>query len=397
MPAAPKVEALVKPELLQWGRETAGLTLEAAAKKIDTTPERLLSWESGDARPSIPQLRKMADAYKRPLAAFYLPTPPPPIERPRDFRRTPGEGLGKDSPALLLEMRRAVYRREVAVELLDELDEESPTLAITAGQSDDPEELGARIRGLLGVNYERQVAWKDDLEAFRAWRTSLEEQGVLVFLARKVEPAEMDGFSISQWPLPVVVVNDKNHERRRIFTMLHEFAHLLLHEGGICDLDEDPRHPPDTRSVEVFCNRVAGAALVPLDCLLNEEVVRSAQDRSTFRDDEIVTLARRYKASREAILRRLLIAGRITEQFYLGKRLQYQQEPPPGRSGGRALPHTKALNTLGRLFPRLVLESYGERRITASDLSEYLGLRLKHLPKLEEVMRSSAGREPVAS
>src|SRR5437867_71053 len=131
MPAAPRVQALVKPELLQWGRETAGLTIEAAAKKIGVKPERLLSWENGDARPTIPQLRNLADAYKRPLAAFYLPAPPPPIERPRDFRRAPGEGLGKDSPALLLEMRRALYRREVAIELLNELDEESPALTLT--------------------------------------------------------------------------------------------------------------------------------------------------------------------------------------------------------------------------------------------------------------------------
>ena len=397
MATAARVEALVKPQLLLWGRETAGLSIEAAAKKVGVKPDKVVAWERGDERPSIPQLRKMADAYKRPLAAFYLPTPPPPIERPRDFRRTPGEGLGEDSPALLLEMRRAGYRREVAVELLDELDEEIPALTLTADQSDDPEELGARIRGLLGIDYERQMAWRSDLEAFRSWRTALEDRGVLVFLARGVQPAEMDGFSISHWPLPVVVINDKNHERRRIFTMLHEFAHLLLREGGICDLDEDPRHPPATRSVEVFCNRVAGAALVPMDCLLDEEIVRSNRDWSAFRDDEIISLARRYKASREAVLRRLLIAGRITEQFYLGKRQQYQQEPPPRRSGGRAEQHTQALNTLGRLFPRLVLESYGERRITASDLSEYLGLRLKRLPKLEEMMRSSMGREPVAS
>jgi Zn-dependent peptidase ImmA (M78 family)/DNA-binding XRE family transcriptional regulator len=397
MAIAPRIEALVKTELLLWGRESAGLSVGAVAKKVGVKPDRIVAWESGDERPSIPQLRKLADAYKRPLAAFYLPAPPPPIERPRDFRRAPGEGLGKDSPALLLEMRRAIYRREVAVELLDELDEEAPALPITAHPNDDPEELGAQIRGLLGVSYEQQVAWRNDLEAFRSWRAALEDQGVLVFLARKVEPTEMDGFSISHWPLPVVVVNDKNHERRRIFTMLHEFAHVLLREGGICDLDEDPRHPTDTRSVEVFCNRVAGAALVPMDCLLDEEVVQGAQDRSAFRDDEIVSLARRYKASREAILRRLLMAGRITEQFYLGKRQQYQQEPWLGKSGGRALPHTKALNTLGRLFPRLVLEGYGERRITASDLSEYLGLRLKHLPKLEATIHSSSGRGPVAS
>src|SRR6266851_7017564 len=156
MATAARVEALVKPELLRWGRETAGLSLEAAAKKIDVKPERLLSWESGDARPSIPQLRNLADAYKRPLAAFYLPAPPAPLERPRDFRKAPGDGPREDSPALLYEIRRAHYRRDVAIELLEELGEEPVSLALTVSQSDDPEQVGARIRDLLGVDYATQ-------------------------------------------------------------------------------------------------------------------------------------------------------------------------------------------------------------------------------------------------
>src|SRR5713226_1631916 len=160
MATAARVEALVKPELLLWGRETAGLSIEAAAKKVGVTPERLFSWENGDARPSIPQLRNIAEAYKRPLAAFYLPAPPAPIERPRDFRRPPGEGPSQDSPALLYEMRRALYRREVAIELLDELDEEPSTLALTVSQDEDPEKVGMQIRNLLGVDYATQVAWK---------------------------------------------------------------------------------------------------------------------------------------------------------------------------------------------------------------------------------------------
>ena len=390
MATAARVEALVKPELLRWGRETASLSIGAAAKKVGVTPERLLSWENGDARPSIPQLRNIAEAYKRPLAAFYLPAPPAPLERPRDFRRPPGEGASQDSPALLYEMRRAVYRREVAMELLYELGEEPSTLAVTVSQDDDPEKVGAQIRNLLGVDYATQVAWKDDSGAFRFWRTSLERLGVLVFLARGIPLAEMYGFSISHWPLPVIEVNGKHQERARIFTMLHEFTHLLLHEGGICDSHE-------SRAVEVFCNHVAGAALVPMDRLLQEERVKNAPDRSTFGDDDIVGLARRYNASREAILRRLLIAGRVTEPFYQSKRQQFQQEFDKTRSGGRALPHTKSLNTLGTLFPRLVLESYEDRRITASDLAEYLGLRLKHLPKLQEAMRPDAVREPIPS
>src|SRR5712692_1536300 len=156
MATAARVEARVKPELLRWGRETAGLSIEAAAKKVGVKPEKLAGWESGDERPSIPQLRNIAEAYKRPLAAFYLPAPPPTLERPRDFRRAPGEGPSVDSPALLYEMRRALYRREVAIELLEELDEEPVSLALTVSQTEDAEEVGARIRSLLGVDFATQ-------------------------------------------------------------------------------------------------------------------------------------------------------------------------------------------------------------------------------------------------
>jgi Zn-dependent peptidase ImmA (M78 family) len=396
MPAAPKVEALVKPELLRWGRETAGLTIEAAARKIDVKPERLLIWEKGDARPSIPQLRRLAEVYKRPLAIFYLPTPPAPDEPIRDFRRLPGRGLAELSPELRYEIRSATFRRTVALDLLNDLDEEPPQLEMTATLDEDPEAVGARIRDLLRVNYTIQTAWREDRDASRYWRTALESVGVLVFLARRVSRDEMLGFSIAKWPLPVIVVNGKNLERGRIFTMLHEFTHLLLREGGICDLHVDPASVPETQAVEVFCNHVAGAALVPMDRLLQEEGVRDAPPRTRFTDELINSLAQRYRAGRETILRRLLIAGKLTNGFYLAKRKQYQRELEGAKPAGFAAPHTVALNTTGRLFARLVLESYDDERITASDLSTYLGIGVQHLPKVREAMRSGAMEESVA-
>ena len=71
-----RVEALITPALLRWGRETAGYDVETASAKASVKPEALESWESGQARPSIPQLRKLAKLYKRPIAVFYLPEPP---------------------------------------------------------------------------------------------------------------------------------------------------------------------------------------------------------------------------------------------------------------------------------------------------------------------------------
>jgi transcriptional regulator with XRE-family HTH domain len=70
-------EAIVRPELLTWARRNVALSLEEAAKKVRVRPERLSSWENGQARPTINQLRNLANAYKRPVAVFYLPAPLP--------------------------------------------------------------------------------------------------------------------------------------------------------------------------------------------------------------------------------------------------------------------------------------------------------------------------------
>lgn len=73
MKRAPKDQlALANPRMLEWGRSTVGLNVERAAKKIGVKPATLSSWESGEAKSTIPQLRRVAAAYKRPMAAFYL-------------------------------------------------------------------------------------------------------------------------------------------------------------------------------------------------------------------------------------------------------------------------------------------------------------------------------------
>jgi len=82
-----RIEATPTPSVLVWAREKAGLSVDSAAKKAGVKPEQLTGWETGTDRPSIPQLRKLATVYRRPLAAFYLPEAPTRFEVMHDFRR----------------------------------------------------------------------------------------------------------------------------------------------------------------------------------------------------------------------------------------------------------------------------------------------------------------------
>lgn len=382
-----RIEALVNPGLLVWAREMAGMDTEEAARKVKVSPERLLAWEHGELRPTINQARNLANAYKRPLAIFYLEAPPPADSVPPDFRRLDPGASHALSPELRLAIRTAHARRLAALELLDELEEEPATFALRARLNEDPEDVGLRLRA--GLEIEQFPEGGDARTVLNRWRIVTERAGVLVFQAEDVEVSEMRAFSISEHPLPAVVMNIKDAYPARTFSLLHELAHLMLGRSGLCNLHD---HGPQSESqqVEVFCNHVAGAALIPASTLLDQPEV-PAHRVIDIPEDALRSLARRFGTSREAVLRRLVHLNRATLAFYQRKRAEYARErTPPIRAGGFAPPHTMAVATSGHTFTRLVLEAYDAERITSSDLAEYLGVRFKHLARIRSAVSPHA-------
>jgi hypothetical protein len=57
------------------------------------------------------------------------------------------------------------------------------------------------------------------------------------------------------------------------------------------------------------------------------------------------------------------------------------------KKGGGPPPPRKCIQENGVPFVSLVLESYAKEKITYSDVADYLGIRLKHLPKVERLVR----------
>jgi transcriptional regulator with XRE-family HTH domain len=203
-----KNEALVEPAVLRWARETAGLAPEEAARSLKVKDKRIRAWESGEERPSMPQLRKMAVLYKRLLSDFYLPSPPPESSLPHDFRRLPSEGVFFYSRPLRYQLRQAQQRRALALDLADELEWELSSLPLFK-LTDDTEKLGGRIRDLLHVSTTEQRTWREPRKSYNAWRSRIEAAGVLVFQVTGIAPHEMLGFSLTEQPLPVVGLNRK--------------------------------------------------------------------------------------------------------------------------------------------------------------------------------------------
>jgi len=164
----------VEPKVLAWARTTRGLSLKEAAPRIGVAPARLEQWESGAALPTVNQFRKAAQVYRRAIGLLFLPEPPEEDELKalRDFRRVADPERKTLSPALRLEIRLASERRQSAIDLIAELGEPVQMVEAAMSLSDDPDEVGARLRTILDVPLEAQLGWVDKYVAFNSWQAS---------------------------------------------------------------------------------------------------------------------------------------------------------------------------------------------------------------------------------
>lgn len=380
------LEVVVEPRVLIWARESIGMNIEGVAKRLNTDEDTVRKWESGQKNPTLIQLGKLARTiYKRPLAAFFLPEPPEEPPLPEDFRTLPRDKRKPFSPKTRLAIRRARRLQSLAAELANSLNREITPKIEKTNLSDNPEVAASRIRMQLAVEISTQFSWKNKAEALNEWKKTVEKRGVLVFqIGMPLE--ETRGFSLIEGKFPAIVLNLSDAINGRIFSLFHEYGHLLLNDSGICDMGDEVYLSDENKSIERFCNHFAGAILVPKDALINHKLIKSSGYHSHWPDEILKELARGFKVSQEVMLRRLVILDLADKDFYKRKHEEWKTAEHR-RGGGRRNPPKECVQKNGAPFVSLVLESHRKEKITYSDVADYLAIRLKHLSKVERFIR----------
>jgi Zn-dependent peptidase ImmA (M78 family) len=390
---AKSIPALVEPSVLRWARESIGYIPVAASRKIGVPDDRVDQWEAGAVAPTIAQLRKAAEVYKRPLAVFFLPEPPRDFDVMRDFRRHVGSGAADWSPELHAEYRRALAQREDAVELFEIEDVAPSTLWRVDSLPNDDERLAAEARALLLAHaplpLPQGVGTK--YQHLNTWTAALEEVGVLVMSTSggRVSTQEMRAFSLFYNELPVIMLNGADSVRGRLFSLVHEYAHLLLNRAGLCDTQTDTSSTNPDRQLEARCNAIAAAILMPPELVLaSPEVV----DRSALRDSwdypALRDAAAPFGTSAEAFARRLLTLGRIDADFYRARRAEFltayqREEDNDSASGGNWYRITA--RDLGKGFVRRIVDAYHRRVIDSYTAATFLNVKVEQIDRLAEM------------
>ena len=310
---AKSIPAIITPSVLKWARNLDSITVEDAAKHLNVTVEKIDSWESGEAFPTLNQAKKLAKYYRIPFAYLYLPDEPHKTKRldKVDYRTFGNSGVGDYSRELRWLIRDIEDRRDTIVDLYRESEIAPKSLQISYSTQTDEKELANAIRSFLDLDYAVQKKFRKPEAALYYCISKLEEKDFLIFQASKVSPSEMRGLSIAYDSFPIIVLNRKDEQSARLFTLFHELVHIFTRTSGICnDMTNKSAY-----QLELFCNRIAGFALVPDEYLLTNPNLLSIQQYG-IDDTHVYAIARDFGVSKEVIINRLWNNSIIDQSTY---------------------------------------------------------------------------------
>lgn len=374
-------------KMLIWAREEVGYTLEQAAEAIGVSVETLQAAESGEKPLTLNQLRKAAEKFDFPFGYFYLSKPPrektyTPMP---DFRIEPGLA-GAGHYRLNLEIKKCRDRREVFIDLAIRLD--VPIKPFQLLPSTELENIGSVVRKRLGILDKEIDALAYD-EAYGFWKEKIENDGVLVYESQYLPDASgVIGAAIYYESCPIILIKrGGGFNERRLFTLLHEYAHLLIGKSAINDAQAqiiDAINSPETQ-LEVSCNQIASEILVP------SEKVHFADYQGMNVVEKMEVLSKIFKvtySTAAVCLKRIDLINQQELAYLLELRKKAHERANTKQKTEVKIPREILMRIdLGRPMFNTVLEAYSNGLLDVFDASNILNLRVKKIDMLLSNMR----------
>ena len=377
----------INPAVFRWAVTGSGWEEEELSEKTNIKLEVIQECGKSSTSIRISDLKKISKAINRPVSILLLPEPPDEME-PMDYRRMGGsDTVAKLSKKTLKFIWRARYVQASAAELLEMRSESAQPRIHPRTIRDDPETVAKTESQILDYPQNRHHGENIDKfvqNTYESLREKIESLGIFV-MQMPIDIAEARGFVLSDKYPNVIVVSSKDNPRPRLFTLLHEYAHLLLKTGRIHTVNPfyaDIQSKRQPMSVERWCNGFAGAVIMPREAVLEE--LEGIKERVP---DSVVTLiSRRFCTSKAAAAVRILnlLGGDpLWKDYYeYHKSLQTISIGTIGGGGGRDMAQ-ECITHNGMRYVRLVSDSRKRDLITTHDMVMYLDLKTKHFENLE--------------
>lgn len=345
---------------------------ELAPIAIDKFP-KVNEWNTKYSKPTYLQLVELAKIFHIPFGYFFLekiPTKKYPIPHYRTITNKQFKASGE----LLETIETIEQRRGFARNILQE-SRKPLTFANSITIKTDIDKAAQLLRDTLKL----PVDWASTLEEQRkGWREAFfmltkraEQAGIFVVQnskenGRVLKVEEFRGFVLYDEYAPFIFINGNDFFTGKMFTIIHEIAHILIGESASFDFANlNAAH----NDIEQFCDRVTAEFLVPKILILKEY-------ESGNRD--YANLAERFKVSRIVIARRLQDLNKISEKEFMAAYNSFQTGfNEVNKKGDGGMFYNSAPYKISREFFKLVYNSVKSNRLLYRDAFRLTGLTPK--------------------
>lgn len=317
----------------------------------------------------------------------------PPIEVSglKDFR-TVGDRRATASSPEFLALKLRIESLHDTLKEVSEADPEPPVSFVGSLTMETPIDKAVEaVHTLIPWSIPMPEIFRTARDAFNELRDRIQDLGVYVTLKgdlgsyhTKVEPSEFRGIAIADKTVPLIVINPYDSDTAQVFTLIHEFVHILLGNSAISNQDGLIYQGPIKE--ELYCNNVTAEFLVPAKHLLQmtSEDIGSMDPQELV--NEVVGLAKAFHVSRLVIARKLKDLNRISEETYwsfynaLAQVGTRSRERRADRGGPSA--NAVAKYRLGEKLARRIIEAADNGAISFSSASYALNIKAGRFDKV---------------
>lgn len=362
----PTVNVNIQPAIISWALS------QTSEEKLGTKlVDNIKHWLDGTKSPTFNQIEDFSKKSHIPLGYFFLQTPPIEQISLLEYRTLDSIQLTNPSRNLIDTIHDMEAVQEWMVNYRKEWNYDTISIVGSLKGITDISVIADTIRKDLGLNIEWYKDCGNPSEAFNKVRGLLEECGIVVMMNgivgknthRALDVNEFRAFAmVNEWA-PLIFINGADSAGGRLFSLFHELVHLWIGEN---DLYNDTKYSANgIKPIEVTCNAVAGALMVPKTVFLEKWNNNTNDDMH----EKIKELARMFRCSSSVIARRALDNKKIDQNVYnmviedaIEAYIQTKQEKSSGGDYYRV-----ARSKLDGVFVRALCESVNSGRTSFTE------------------------------
>lgn len=384
------VQVKTNPEVIKYYLNKSELIQEELVKNKKL--KFIDKWLEGSRNPTLNQLTELSNKLQVPLGYLIVKEPIDDTPELLNYRTVDSMAIERTSRNLIDTIKIAKSQQEYVSEYRKKNGHSPLKYVGKHTVKSDLEEVIQDTRVLLNI----PKMWQKDLKnisPLKYFRRKLNEIGIIIQrngivgqnTRRTLDINEFRAFVIVDEFAPLIFINTNDTENGQLFSLLHEFGHILLGMNEVYNIDVSLNHNENVS--EILCNRIASEILVPNERFKEEWNIN--HDEGIY--EYVIKLANQFKVSKTVIGRKALDNNFITKNQYfeIARRNykeydDYKQREQKNRDKGGGNYYNTLQSRIDPTLFNVVVNDYYDRNIQYNEALKLLNIGTKGFEFLSE-------------